>query len=151
MKYHIATAGLLMVALASTAMAQSPGGDSATRLQGVWRMTSLEQGTPGSDLSAVDFTGQIVFTDNGVVAVQAMKTSGDDPGNPYAVNGYEAYYGAYDVAADGTVVTFDVQSSVVRDLIGRKLERAIEVTDDRLVITPTSKDENWRVTYERQD
>ncbi|MCD1643744.1 lipocalin-like domain-containing protein [Aurantimonas coralicida] len=113
-------------------------------------MTSLEQGLPGGELSGSPFTGQIIFTDGGIVAVQAMNTEGDDPENPYAVNGYEAYYGSYEVSDDGRTVTFEIESSVVRDLIGQSLERAIAVTEDSLVVTPTSADENWRVTYERQ-
>lgn len=42
-----------------------------------------------------------------------------------------------------------MESSLVRNLIGRKMERKFEVTGDQLVITPANPEEGWRVTYKR--
>ncbi len=151
MKHFAKIAAIIAIitVVATPALAQSEN-DPAQLLEGAWRMTSLERGAPGGKLVEVDFTGQIIFTDSGIVAVQAMNLSGEPPDdNPYSVAGYEAYYGQYTVNEDEGTVVFDVEASVVRDLIGQELERAFEVTEDQLVLTPTSPDENWRVTYER--
>ncbi len=144
----VATIAAIIAVVATPALAQSES-DPAQLLEGNWRMTSLEQGAPGGKLAEVDFTGQIIFTDPGIVAVQAMNPSGESSHNPYSVAGYEAYYGQYTVNEGNNTVVFDVEASVVRDLMGQELERAFEVTEDQLVLTPTSPDENWRVTYER--
>jgi hypothetical protein len=133
---------LTAATLASPALAQEQS--SAERLQGVWRMVPAE----GVDTSKPHFTGEIVFTSAGTMSVQAIDP---DPTltTTYMVNGYEAFYGDYVVdEANGTFVV-TVEAALGRDLIGRELERAFEVTEDRLVLTPTNPEETWRVTYER--
>jgi hypothetical protein len=113
-------------------------------LHGVWHMLPAE----GVDVSQPYFTGQIVFSDAGTMSVQAI-----DPDatltTTYMVNGYEAFYGTYEI--DDTKGTFvvTVEAALGRDLIGQELERAFEVTEDRLTLTPTNPAESWRVTYER--
>lgn len=132
--------------VATLALAQ----DSLLLLSGAWRMTSLEIGNEAGDLAQVPYSGQIVFTDAGTMSVQAMNPDADAAPTPYTVNGYEAFYGrlAINEAARTFVVTVD--SALVRDLIGQDLERAFEVSENQLILTPTSPNEFWRVTYERQ-
>ncbi len=132
--------------VATLALAQ----DSASLLSGVWRMTSLESGTSADDLQEVPYSGQIVFTDSGTMSVQAMNPDADAAPTPYTINGYEAFYGRIAVDDEAKTFVVTVGSSLVRDLIGQDLERAFEVTEDQLVLTPTSPDEYFRVTYERQ-
>ncbi len=134
------------LAVATLALPQ----DSLSLLSGVWRMTSLEVGTSADDLQEVPYSGQIVFTDSGTMSVQAMNPDADAASTPYTVNGYEAFYGG--LVIDETAKTFvvTVDSALVRDLIGQDLERAFEVSENQLVLTPTSPGEFWRVTYERQ-
>ncbi len=117
-------------------------------LVGEWQMTSLEVSTEG-DLQSVPYSGQIIFTKSGTMAVQAMNPDPDAPDTPYTVNGYEAFYG--NVAVDRAAGTFavTVESSAVRDLIGQRLTREFEVSGNTLVLTPTDPSEGWRVTYER--
>ena len=131
---------------ATLVLAQS----SLSQLAGAWRMTSLESGTEAGNLQEVPYSGEIVFTEAGTLSVQAMNPDVNAAPTPYTVNGYEAFYGslAIDEAAKTFVVTVD--SGLLRDLIGQELERAFEVSEDQLVLTSTSPDEFWRVTYERQ-
>lgn len=79
-----------------------------------------------------------------------MNPDADAAFTPYTVNGYEAIYGrlAINEAAKTFVVTGD--SALVRHLIGQDLERAFEVSEDQFILTLTSPDEFWRVTYERE-
>jgi NAD(P)-dependent dehydrogenase (short-subunit alcohol dehydrogenase family) len=66
------------------------------------------------------------------------------------VNGYEAFYGT--VAIDDAKKTFvvTVQSSLVRNLIGQKMERVFEMSGNQLVLMPANPAEGFRITYERQ-
>ncbi|WP_318911691.1 lipocalin-like domain-containing protein [Sinorhizobium medicae] len=67
----------------------------------------------------------------------------------YTANGYEAYYGPVEIDEAKNTFTITVESSLVRDLIGQKLVRKFQVTEDQLVILPADPSEGWRVTYER--
>lgn len=71
------------------------------------------------------------------------------PDTAYTVNGYEALYGEINIddASGRFIVT--VVSSLARELIGKKMERAFIVTGNKLVLSPVDKSEGWRVTYER--
>ena len=111
-------------------------------------MTTLEFGTEGN-LQTVPFSGQIIFTEAGTVAVQAMNPDASAPDTPYTLGGYEAFYGPVTIDEGAGTFEIDVESAVARDLIGQSLTRNYEVSDDTLVLTPTDPSEGWRVTYER--
>lgn len=146
MKKWTGIPALSLAILAAPASAQS---DAASLFPGAWKMVSLEVGNADSELEAIEYSGQIVFTDAGTMSVQAMNPDADAAPTPYTANGYEATYGRFVIdEADNTLV-FTVESSLVRDLIGRDLERVFEISQDQLVLTPTSPEENWRVIYER--
>ncbi|MEQ4209510.1 lipocalin-like domain-containing protein [Actinopolymorpha sp. B9G3] len=117
-------------------------------LVGAWRMTSLEVGTEGN-LEPVPYSGQIVFTKSGTMSVQAMNPEPDAPDTPYTLNGYEAFYGTVSVDRSAGTFAVNVESSLVRDLIGQRLTRVFEVSGDTLVLTPPDPAEGWRATYER--
>lgn len=154
MKIKIAPLALVLTLVLALVASAPPFAQSSTRdrgigrLAGEWQMTSLEVGTPGN-LQPVPYSGQIIFTKAGTMAVQAMNPDANAPDTPYTRNGYEAFYGTITVdKAAGTFVV-RVTSSLVRDLIGQRLTRVFEVSGDRLVLTPTDPAEGWRVTYER--
>ncbi|WP_423066096.1 lipocalin-like domain-containing protein [Devosia sp. CN2-171] len=146
-KLHVALAMAAAMAVATPAFAQD---DSLKLLSGAWRMTSLEVGNAAGELEPIEYSGQIVFTDAGTMSVQAMNPDADAAATPYTANGYEAFYGTVtiDEAAKTFVVT--VESSLARTMIGQGFERAFQVSEDQLVLTPTNPEESWRVTYERQ-
>ena len=135
-----------LLTLAAPALAQ----DSLTELSGAWRMVSLESGTEAGNLQEVPYSGEIVFTDAGTMSVQAMNPDADAAPTPYTVNGYEAFYGPVAIDEEAKTLVVTVESALVRDLIGQDLKRAFEVSEDQLILTPTSPDEFWRVTYERE-
>ncbi|WP_396599697.1 hypothetical protein [Frigoribacterium sp. R86507] len=141
---------------ASTTATDPPGespaassGGPTSRLTGEWEMTSLEVGTDG-DLSAVPYSGQVVFTAAGTMAVQAANPDTAAPDGPYTVDGYEAFYGEV-TPVDDDSFTVEVESALARDLVGQSLARDFEVTGDTLVLTPTDPTEGFRATYARQD
>jgi hypothetical protein len=137
------------LALALLVSLQACGRDAGSPLVGAWRMTSLEVSNGAGVLQRVPYSGQIVFTGAGTMSVQAMNPDVSAGPTPYTVNGYEAFYGP--VAIDDVNGTFvvTVESSLVRDLIGQKLERRFEVSGDTMILTPADPREGFRVTYER--
>lgn len=146
----LALATVLAVALlVATPFVRSSVADSGMGpLTGAWRMTSLEAATDGI-LSPVPYSGQIVFTANGTMSVQAMNPDTSAPDTQYTVNGYEAFYGTVSTnQADRTFVV-KVESSLAPDLVGQELTRNFEVKGGTLILTPSNPAEGWRVTYER--
>jgi hypothetical protein len=136
------------LALALLMPAPSFSQDKTSPLVGAWRMTSLEFGTEGN-LQPVPYSGQVVFTESGIMSVQAMNPDANAPATKYEINGYEAYYGTFTIDDDAKTFVVTVESSLVRNLIGQSLTRIFEVSGDTLVLTPTDPAEGWRATYER--
>ncbi|HMQ94525.1 MAG TPA: lipocalin-like domain-containing protein [Amaricoccus sp.] len=132
------------IGLAAPAFAQdqlSP----AEQIVGFWQLRTPQ----GVVVTEDEFTSQIIFSDNGLMAVQAM--SPDPEGeSAYMRAGYEAYYGTYEVDEAAGTVTFAVESAIARDLIGQELERNLVVSENELTLTPTNPEETWSVTYERR-
>lgn len=136
------------LAAAVPAWAQNEASDKAL-ISGAWRMISLEAGPADGKLEKVSHSGQIVFTEAGTMSVQAVNPDTSAPPTPYVVNGYEAFYGQIQLDEQKRTFAVTVESSLVRNLIGQKLERAYEVSDKQLVLTPANPAESWRVVYER--
>ncbi|WP_027664409.1 lipocalin-like domain-containing protein [Rhizobium leguminosarum] len=141
--FKIALAALAL-AFASPAFAS----DTKSPIIGAWRMTSLEVGAEGN-LQAIPYAGQLVFTQGGTLSVQAMNPDANAADTPYTTKAYEAYYGPVEIDDAKKIFAITVESSLVRNLIGQRLERKFEVTGDKLVISPVDAAEGWRVSYDR--
>lgn len=140
-KTAVLVAGLSAISLPAMAQDQAP----ADQIVGFWQLRTPQ----GVVVTESEFTSQIIFSRDGIMAVQAM--SPDPEGeSAYMRAGYEAYYGTYEVDENAGTVTFTVESAIARDLIGQKLERNLEVSENELTLTPTNPAESWSVTYERR-
>ena len=123
------------------------------RFVGAWRLASLDE--PGADgkIHRADCTGLFVFTRDGHASVQVMyrTPAGGNTGSvQYAQGGYEASYGRYDVDEHAQTWTLHVEGALVRSLVGKDLRRLYEFSGNQLIVKPSSPDEHWRVTWERQ-
>jgi opacity protein-like surface antigen len=139
------------IAIAASAFAFSSAAfanDAKSPIVGAWKMTSLEVG-PQRNLQAIPYSGQLVFTQGGTLSVQAMNPDANAADTPYTTKAYEAYYGPVEIDDAKNVFAITVESSLVRNLIGQRLERKFEVSGDKLVISPVDAAEGWRVTYDR--
>ena len=67
----------------------------------------------------------------------------------YQSNGYDAYFGTFTVDEAKHTVTHHVEGSVARQLVGKDLVRSYSFDGDRLILKPTSHDENWSVIFEK--
>jgi len=138
------SAAALTLAFTSPAFAS----DAKSPVIGAWRMTALEVGAAGN-LQAIPYSGQLVFTQGGTLSVQAMNPDANAADTPYTTKAYEAYYGPVEIDDAKNIFAITVESSLVRNLIGQKLERKFEVKGDKLVISPVDAAEGWRVSYDR--
>jgi hypothetical protein len=122
------------------------------RFIGAWRLVSLDE--PGADgtVHRADCTGLLVFTREGRMSVQVMyrNPQAGTSGGPvqYAQGGYEASFGRYEVDERAKRFTFRVEGAMVRSLVGKDLTRVFELSGTQLIVTPSSPDEHWRVTWE---
>jgi hypothetical protein len=122
-------------------------------LVGAWRLVALDE--PGADgtVRPVDATGQFLFTPDGHASVQVMmrRPQAGAPNGPtqYSQGGYEASFGRYTVDQRAHRFSFRIEGALVRALVGKDLVRVYELSHNRLVVTPVSPDEHWRVTWER--
>jgi hypothetical protein len=95
-----------------------------------------------------------VFTRDGHLSVQVMEREPKAQSAPtgpeqYSQGGYEASYGSYVVNESAHTFTFHVEGALVRNLVGRDLPRAYELSGNRLLVKSVRPDEHWRVVWER--
>ncbi|KQX52319.1 MULTISPECIES: lipocalin-like domain-containing protein [unclassified Ensifer] len=145
MKNFMITLMALTLAASSLAFAD----DSKSAITGTWRMTSLHVTDANGKQTEIPYSGQVIFSQGGTLSVQAMNPDAAAEPTPYTANGYEAYYGPVEVDEAKKRFAIMVESSLVRNLIGQRMERRFEVDNDQLTITPADPKEGWRVTYER--
>jgi hypothetical protein len=125
--------------------------DSA-RFIGAWRLAWIEQPGPDGKPHRVDSSGMLVFTRDGHMSVQVMERHATPraAGGPeqYSQGGYEASYGSYRIDEHARTFTFHVEGALVRDLIGKDLPRAYELSGKLLMVKSARPDEHWRVAWE---
>jgi hypothetical protein len=120
-------------------------------LIGAWRLVSDEEIVKGK-LTKLDQTGILTYTSDGHMSVQIMDKNPNDSdvGAPmqYSANGYEGYFGTFDVDEAAHSVTHHVQGALVRSLIGKDLTRIYNFSGKQLVLTSSRSDESWRIVWE---
>jgi lipocalin-like protein len=121
------------------------------QLIGAWRLVSDEEPVNGK-LTKLEQTGILTYTSDGHMSVQIMDK---DPkrrpaGGPvqYSANGYEGYFGTFDVNETAHSVTHHVQGALVRSLIGKDLTRIYTFSGKQLVLKSSRPDEDWRIVWE---
>ena len=122
------------------------------QLIGAWRLVSDEE-TVNGKLTKQDQTGILTYTSDGHMSVQIMDKdpkASQDPGNSvqYSANGYEGYFGTFDVNEAAHSVTHHVQGAMVRSLIGKDLTRIYTFSGKQLVLKSSRPDESWRIVWE---
>ena len=142
---------LSLVLLSAAAPAQSctrnNNAQVVNHLVGAWNLVSLEEPNADGQLHKADCAGQFVFTNDGKASVQVMYRSAAT-GSAYVQGGYEASYGSYYIK-DSSTFTFHIDGALVRTLIGKDLERAYEISGNRLTVKSTDPSEHWKVVWER--
>jgi hypothetical protein len=119
-----------------------------SQLIGAWRMTTFEVAS-GGKLQPVPYSGQLIITEAGTSSAQSMDPDPKAAPTPNTANGYEALYGTIMINDATNMFVATVQSVLVRNLIGQKMERSFKVSGNRMVLSPIDPSEGWRVTYER--
>jgi hypothetical protein len=142
------------VALGFAAHAQTAGkpaaGSDRARLIGAWHLVSLGEVSPDGTMNAVaGLKGSLIYTADGHMSVQVVYPN-LSVNNDYALHGYEASFGSYDVDESAHTVTHHVQGSITPALVGKSLTRAYRLQGRQLTIHSTRPDEHWQVTWEHE-
>jgi hypothetical protein len=138
---------LSLGAAAQSAHAHDRNTEIKDRLVGAWKLVSLQEPSADGQVHRTDCTGMFVFTRDGKASVQVMYRTAQT-GSTYAQSGYEASYGGYHVD-DASTFTFHIEGALVRSLIGKDLKRWYEISNNRLIVKSTDRNEHWKVVWER--
>ena len=119
---------------------------------GAWRLAWLEEPDQNGAVHKADCTGLLVYTRDGHMSVQVMyrnpQTGGPSGPVQYAQGGYEASFGSYQLDENSRTFTFHVEGAMVRNLIGKDLRRAYEISGNQLIVKSANPDEHWRAAWE---
>ncbi len=127
------------------------------RLIGNWRLISYETTETGGRRGKPygDAIGRLMYDDRGNMAGQVMRPDrarvelGD--GNAQQIRaaylGYIAYFGTYEIAADGENVTHYVQGSLNPAWVGGNQVRRMRFEGDRLVLSADVRKKDEIVTH----
>jgi len=149
-----AVVALIGFSRVQSAEKKDPGpGSAREKLVGAWRMAWMEeQGADGKVTRITDAKGALIYTRDGRMSVQVMfpkaETAPSNDPVQYALGGYEASFGSYDVNEEAHTVTHHVEGSLVRALVGKDLPRVYRFSDGRLILKSSRPDEHWSVTWE---
>ena len=133
------------------------GGESIRdRFVGAWRLAWLEEQGADGKIHRADCTGLLVYTRDGHMSVQVMyrnpQANSHAASNAapvqYAQGGYEASFGTYEIDERSRTFTYHVEGALVRNLIGKDLPRAFELSGKQLIVKSTHPEEHWRVAWE---
>jgi len=154
-----ATWVLVAVATVTPAVTQSDGKDAGKtesvrdKLIGSWRLAWVEEQSSDGKAVRPERTGIIMYARDGHMSVQIMlpEHGAGNPSNPvkYEQNGYEAYYGTYEVDERAHTVTHHVEGALVRALVGKNLTRQYRFEGKQLILKSSRADEHWSIAWER--
>ncbi|MHA1242407.1 MAG: lipocalin-like domain-containing protein [Promethearchaeota archaeon] len=130
----------------------------------MWKLNSMESQTvDGEVLEKFNWIGRLRYDDKGYMSVQLMD-SNRQPLEDWesseelkkAFEGYNAYYGTYDVDHEEGSVTHHLEGSLFPNWTNIDLKRLFKLFDNRLELITTPRQENdtevvWRLIWERVD
>ena len=116
-------------------------------LIGSWQLVSYETtdaaGRKGRPYG--DAVGRIAYDENGNMTGQVMRP---DRTVETAYRGYIAYFGTYEVAADGRSVVHHVQGSLNPAWVGGDQVRQLRFDGDRLILSTETRKDGVAVKHE---
>jgi len=131
----------------STYILAQPSGDLAKKIQGTWWLLSREDQTKdgnkkfdpvlGDDpvgilsYAKIHFAAQFMKRDR---SIRNTEISNGAKNNTIAADGYDAYFGTYEVDEENSQVAHKLIGSVVSENIGITVSRDVRVNDDNLII-----------------
>jgi hypothetical protein len=127
------------------------------RLIGTWRLVSYETDEQGGKRGRPygDAVGRLAYDEHGNMSGQVMRPGrarvelGDGGAQQVraAYLGYIAYFGTYEVAADGTSVVHHVQGSLNPAWVGGQQVRQMRFDGERLVLSADVRKNGDTVTH----
>ena len=129
---------------------------------GIWKLISMERQIVDGDVSEkFNWIGRLRYDDKGYMSVQLMD-SNRPPLEDWesseelkkAIEGYNAYYGTYDVDHDEGSVTHHLEGALYPNWTSTDLKRFFKLSENKLELITTPMQENdtevvWRLIWER--
>ncbi len=129
----------------------------SARLIGAWRLVSYETLDPTGRRGkpSADAVGRLTYDEHGNMSGQVMRPDRArvevGKGNAQTVRaayiGYIAYFGSYEVAADGASVVHRVEGALNPEWVGGIQVRKLRFEGDRLVLSADVKKAGEIVTH----
>jgi len=127
---------------------------SAADLVGTWELMSIESRTEAGDWVPAPLfefaVGILMYDDKGNMAAQITTSPREVrlPDSLGFVNGYEAYYGKYEVDAEAGTVTHHRQNHLNQDLCCPSVVRYFQFSGDVLTLT-VRREQQIRLNFAR--
>ena len=157
LSFGVASVLLAMATLWGSTLSGSQAPDKSAGIPepfiGAWHLVALEVvDGDGTVVHRGESTGMFVFTREGRLAVQVMdRTPQAAPQagpEQYALGGYEATFGRFEVDERTHTFTYYVEGSLVRALVGKALPRVYEFKGNQLIVKSANPAERWRAVWE---
>ena len=153
-KYRISLAAMMVLCLVSFSLAAS----DKDKLQGTWKLISIEDPKPNPDAPDINPTGYMIYDSTGHMAFQVTKRP-DRPrfasnsltrGTPEEIKGafigYGAYYGTYEVDVKNAIVTHHVEGNLFPNNVGAENIRYYEfVSDNRVTLFVSGRNKDGKI------
>lgn len=127
------------------------------RLIGSWRLVSYETSDAAGRVGKpyADAMGRLTYDDRGNMSGQVMRPDrvpveiarGSTQSARAAYIGYIAYFGSYEVAADGTSVAHRVEGALNPEWVGGTQTRKLRFDGERLVLSADVRKNHDIVTH----
>jgi hypothetical protein len=134
-----------------------------SRLIGTWKLLSLERKTKQGDVSKPfggDLIGRLMYDKAGRMSAQWMRR--DRTVSPETsvlsttpeaaremLNGFDAYFGTFDVDESTRTVIHQVQGCVNPNVIGTDRRRVYKFSGNQLISTAIENDSTFQIVWER--
>jgi hypothetical protein len=147
----------------ATAGSQDDSDRDRSRLIGTWKLLSLERKTNQGDVSKPvggDLIGRLMYDKAGRMSAQWMRRDRTVPPEtsvlsttPEAaremLNGFDAYFGTFDVDESTRTVIHHVQGCVNPNVIGTDRRRVYKISGNQLILTAIENDSTFQIVWER--
>lgn len=136
-------------------MQKQPENKIFHKLIGVWKLIECVRIEPDGTLSypwGQDVLGYIIYTIEGIMAVQIMRKKRTTQGTPEELmiaHDYDAYFGPFEIDEANQTVIHHVEGHLDPYFIGKKRIRTFKFSDNILELTTQGEIDSRKLTWQK--